>query len=197
MNRGQGKTIVCPHVAAALSVIAVLVAGCGAGHTPPSEQSTVNTTPSPGAFKEISGQFPQPATLTDSGAADAPVGGCVQVSGTPTRAVLNVAACTSPHATYRVIQRVRTPEQCVTDKDHPVYYHDENAQWTACLDLNWDSTYCINLGQVVSKVACDDPNAHNKIKPSHLLTDTTTVEGCPQGGYAHPTRRFTICTEPR
>jgi hypothetical protein len=98
-------------------------------------------------------------------------------------------------ATYRVIQRVVTPDQCVADADRPFYYRDAHAQWTACLDLNWDSTYCINLDAVVTKVACDDPAATRKLKPISVRPDTTTVDGCPHTGYPHPVRRFTICTE--
>ncbi|MUL78252.1 hypothetical protein FZI94_19625 [Mycobacterium sp. CBMA226] len=146
-------------------------------------------------LSRIAGEYPTPPTLTDAGQTDAPVGGCVSPGGTPTQATLHLAGCTSPQATYRVVQRVITPDQCVPDRDRPFYFNDGHTEWTACMDINWDPTYCINLDAVVTKVACDDPNAHNKIKATQLLLDTTAVDGCTASGYAHPTRRYTICTD--
>lgn len=169
-------------------------AACSTAAPEPQSPSSETVTPQV-SFADLPGQFPQPATLTDSGSADAPVGGCVNVAGSSTRASLTVADCASPMATYRVIQRVLTPDQCVADADRPFYYRDSQAQWTACLDLNWDSTYCINLDSVVTKVACDDPAATHKLKPISVQPDTTTLDGCPHTGYPHPARHFTICTE--
>lgn len=54
---------------------------------------------------------------------------------------------------------------------------------------------CISLGQPVAKVDCTDTNAPKRIKPLKIILDTTTLEGCPSGGYKHPQRKFTVCTE--
>lgn len=149
-------------VAIAVMVAAAFITGCGSGEASPSEHSSTTAAPDRTSFKDIAGEFPQPATLTDSGATDAPVTGCVNVAGTPARAVLDLADCTTPQATYRVIQRVTTPDQCIADTDRPFYYRDTTIERTACLDLNWDPVYCINLATVITKVACDDPNAPTK-----------------------------------
>ncbi|MEH3131592.1 MAG: hypothetical protein PGN27_16715 [Mycolicibacterium neoaurum] len=180
-------------------VLTVLVTGCGSDDLHPNSTPFATSESAEPArdLVDIPGQFPQPATMTESGGADAPVGGCVNVSGTPARAVLDVADCMTPLATYRVIQRVLTPDQCVADADRPFYFRDAYAQWTACLDLNWDSTYCIDVGAVTTKVACEDPAATRKLKPASVLLDTTTTDDCSEGGYPHPLRRFTICTEAR
>ena len=152
------------NVMAAVAVFATAwTAGCGADQdVSTDEPSGSSAGPSAVSFADIVGQYPEPPPLTDSGNADAPVRGCVNVSGSPTRAVLDIADCSSPRATYRVIQRVVTPDQCIADADRPFYYRDAQAAWTACLDINWDSLYCIDLGAVVAKVSCDDPNAVTK-----------------------------------
>lgn len=177
---------------------ALIVDGCSTAESPPPAAAPAPDAVAPQvSFVEIPGQYPQPASMTDSGAADAPVGGCVNVSGSPPRAVLDAADCTSPVATYRVIQRVITPGQCVADADRPFYYRDAHAHWTACLDVNWDNTYCINLDAVLTKVACDDPAAPRKLKPTSVLAGTTTVDNCPQNGFPHRVRRFIVCAEPQ
>ncbi|CPZ27834.1 Putative liporotein LppU [Mycobacteroides abscessus] len=43
--------------------------------------------------------------------------------------------------------------------------------------------------------ACDDASAPNRLKPTKVILNSVSVEGCPTGGFAHPLRRFTICTE--
>ncbi|MGC7313215.1 hypothetical protein RBA04_22350, partial [Mycobacteroides abscessus subsp. massiliense] len=48
----------------------------------------------------------------------------------------------------------------------------------------------------VSKIACTDTTAPgDRIKPTKIILDTTTLDGCPDGGYKHAQRRFTVCTE--
>ncbi|WP_419538942.1 LppU/SCO3897 family protein [Mycobacteroides abscessus] len=146
-------------------------------------------------FNNIPGQFPSPATLTTNGQAEAPVGGCVNLSGPAVNAVLTLVDCGSPQHTYRIVQRVNVPQEC-GDIDRS-YYHNSQAtgQYTACLDLAWDASACISLAQPVAKVSCTDPNAPRKIKPTKIVLDSTTLDSCPDGGYPHPVRKFTVCTE--
>lgn len=179
-------------VVAGLCVLAVT--GCaGPAETPSTKSSAVHRESTD--FANIPRQFPTPGSLTPSGQAEAPVGGCVNVSGPLVNASLTVVDCGSGKDTYRVIQRVNVPQEC-GDADHSVYANSAaTGQYTACLDLAWDTSSCISLGQPVTKVACTDTNASKRIKPIKIILDTTTLDGCTEGGYKHPQRRFTICTE--
>lgn len=146
-------------------------------------------------FSNIPGQFPMPGSLTDNGQAEAPVGGCVNVDGPLVNASLTLVDCGSAKNTYRIIKRVNVAQEC-GDTDRS-FYHNSKAtgQYTACLDLAWDSSSCIGLGQPVTKVACTDTTVPNRVKPVKVILNTTGLEGCPDGGYKHPQRRFTVCTE--
>lgn len=167
--------------------------------------STQSTTPSASTatasahestnFDAIPGEMFTPAARTDNGQAQAPVGGCVNLSGPPNDAVLTLVDCKSAQNTYKIVQRVNTPQEC-GDTDRS-YYHNSDAigQYTACLDLAWDNTSCIALGPPVSKVNCTDTTAVGMIKPTKVILDTTNLSGCTDGGYVHPQRRFTVCTQ--
>ncbi|MGV0586818.1 hypothetical protein ABQE45_24055 [Mycobacteroides chelonae] len=123
------------------------------------------------------------------------MGGCVNLSGEPVNASLAVVDCGSDRHTYRVVQRVNIPQEC-GDTDRSFYHNSKTTgQYTACLDLAWDKSSCINLGQPVAKVACTDTNASQRIRPMKVILNTTSLGGCPSGGYKHPQRRFTVCTE--
>lgn len=169
-------------------------AGC-AGSDEPSATTPSKARQESTDFSTIPGQFPAPASLTANGQAEAPVGGCVNLSGPLVNASLTVVDCGSPQHTYRIVQRVNTPNEC-GDVDRAVYNNSKaTGQYTACLDLAWDASSCISLGQPVAKVACDDTAAQKRIKPVKVILDTTTLEGCVDGGYKHPQRRFTVCTQ--
>ncbi|SKZ39338.1 Putative liporotein LppU [Mycobacteroides abscessus subsp. massiliense] len=185
----------------------ILIAACALAFTAGCEQSasppvstiaaTAATSPSTSTdFANIPGQFPSPATLTPNGQSEAPVGGCVNVSGTPSHAELTLVDCGSAQHTYRIVRRVNTPREC-GDADRPYYYNSKaTGQFTACLDLAWDRQSCLSIADPdVKRVSCTDSNASNKIKPVNVLLHTTTLDNCPHGGYPHPLRGFTICTE--
>ncbi len=170
------------------------IAGCAqAEETPSTKQSATRQESTD--FADIPGQFPSPGSLTANGQAEAPVGGCVNLGGELVNASLTVVDCGSDRNTYRIVQRVNIPQEC-GDTDRS-YYHNSEAtgQYTACLDLAWAKDSCISLGQPVAKVVCTDTNAPKRIKPLKIILDTTTLEGCPSGGYKHPQRKFTVCTE--
>lgn len=185
-----------------ISAIACLcivgVAGCGPSRSPSSTplKSAPSAAQQSTDFSNIPGEFPIPPINTDNGQSEAPVGGCVNLIGPGINALLKLVDCGSPLNTYRIIQRVNTPQECVSDSDR-TYYHNskQTGQFTACLDLVWDGSSCISLGQPVTKVACNDPGAPKKIKPLKVVLNTINVDDCPSGGYPHPVRRFAICTE--
>ncbi|MGJ6127221.1 hypothetical protein QN239_32075 [Mycolicibacterium sp. Y3] len=176
--------------------LALSVAACT--NTPaaqPNQLSSATTAPPAPDYAHIPGQFPVPAATTDQGETQAPVGGCGNVEGIAEQSQLNIVDCSKPHA-YIVIQRVTVPQECVEDADRYLHFRDTGQEWTACLDLAWDAAGCISLGMQITKVACDDAAAINRFKAANQLLNTTTVQGCPDGGYTHPIRRFAICTKP-
>ncbi len=146
-------------------------------------------------FANIPGQFLTPGSLTANGQTEAPVGGCVNLGGELVNSSLTIVDCGSDRNTYRIVQRVNVPKEC-GDTDRSFYHNSEaTGQYTACLDLAWDKSSCISVGQPVTKVACADTNSPKRIKPLKLILDTTSLDGCPSGGYKHAQRRFTVCTE--
>lgn len=145
-------------------------------------------------YAHISGRYPQPATTTTAGQSLAPVEGCVNVEGADEQTHLTVVDCAAPHA-YIVVQRVTRPSECVADADRFLHMKTGDQEWTACLDLAWDAARCISLGLLVTSVDCDNTTAINRYKPVNLLLNAVDVAGCPNGGYRHPVRRFTICTQ--
>lgn len=152
--------------------------------------------PSKFDMENVPGRFPSPAALTDDGQSIAPVRACVSISGPNVAASLSVVDCGSKEHTYTVVQRVITPDQC-GDADRPFYgTKPGTGEWTACLDLAWDSEYCINImNPDVTKVSCDDHNAQNRYRAVKIIPNSVTTRACPDNGYAHPLRRFTVCTQ--
>ncbi|MHA7662211.1 LppU/SCO3897 family protein [Mycolicibacterium sp. HS_4_1] len=187
------------HVPVVLLACIACLTGCvqvesASNASPSTSQTDAPPKPSPD-FANIPGQFVGPPTLTPNGEAQAPVGACANLSGTTTDAILSIVDCNSLQNTYRVVRRVNTPQEC-GDTDRSYYHNSQSTgQYTACLDLAWDSTTCIALGPLVSKVNCADPNISSKIKPTMVILNTTTLDGCSDGGYTHPARRFTVCTQ--
>lgn len=175
----------------------MILAACGEISPTPTLPATASSTQLQVStdFANIPGQFPQPGSLTDNGQAEAPVGGCVNLDGPLVDASLTLVDCGSAKNTYRIIKRVNVAQEC-GDTDRS-FYHNSKAtgQYTACLDLAWDSSSCIGLGQPVTKVACTNTAVPNRIKPVKVILNTAGLDGCPDGGYRHPQRRFTVCTE--
>jgi hypothetical protein len=182
------KTIV------ALILVTVASAGCQSTPTPPAHSTT--TTPGSSNYADIPGQFPTPATTTQAGVEEAPIGSCVKVTGTPRDAGLRVADCGGPDATHRIIQRVTVPDECVADIDRRFYQNSAAGEWTACLDIYWTTSDCLSITDTgTRRVSCDDKSVPTRTRATTLVLNATTLDGCKSGGYAHPVRRFTICAE--
>ncbi|KPG60424.1 hypothetical protein AN918_12435 [Mycobacteroides immunogenum] len=84
-----------------------------------------------------------------------------------------------------MIQRVNVPNECIGDSDRRLYQNSKaDGQWTACLDLAWDSTSCISISaEVVAKVDCDDKSTSRKFKeklsrPVDRVFQATSVPAC-------------------
>ncbi|SLI56710.1 Putative liporotein LppU [Mycobacteroides abscessus subsp. bolletii] len=178
----------------AVAFPAIFMVACQNASTPPA----TSTTPTAAGinFADIPGEFASPASTTQAGAEEAPVGACVKVTGNPREAGLRRADCGGPDATHRIIQRVTTPDECVSDIDRRFYQNTAAGEWTACLDIYWAFTDCLSITDAgTRRVSCHDESVQPRIRPTKLVLDAKSVDVCPEGGYEHPQRRFTVCTE--
>lgn len=174
-----------------------VVVACGQDAPSSQVPATATSTPPPAvSFDSIPGQYPA-QSVGIPGAKSAPVGACVSLEGKRDAPKLNVVDCGSSTNGFKVVQRVSTPDQCPKDVDQRFYrYPEDEGEWTACLDLAWSANDCLATNQTSARrVACDDKNVANRMKPVGVLLDATDISGCEQTGYAHPVRRFTVCTE--
>lgn len=181
-------------LAAAASILLV-VSACGNNPGPsvgtPSPVSTsavLNVD-----FEHIPGEFP-PQQPGIPGASLAPVGACVSLGGASTNATLNIVDCGSPAGAFKVIQRVSTPDQCPKDDDQQFYMNPEEGQFTACLDLAWSAADCLSIGKMTAtRTACNSAEPKRE-RPLNVVLNSESANDCPAGGFAHPVRRFAICT---
>ncbi|WP_458573352.1 LppU/SCO3897 family protein [Mycobacteroides abscessus] len=137
---------------------------------------------------QIPNEFP---VVTESLGVGLEQGDCVNLDQVLGRTQLNKVQCGDSSA-FRVIQIVSTVEQCVNDAD--LTYYSATKRYAACLDYDWSPDRCllIEQGQPVRKVDCATPRSE-RVELIVMSTDNTL--NCSQGGFAHPTRRFTVCTE--
>ncbi|MDR3659469.1 MAG: hypothetical protein P4L86_03470 [Mycobacterium sp.] len=181
------------HVAA-LASIPALAAACSQVE-PPGMPDRAAPAAVAQNFDQIPRQYP-PQAAGIPGAAIAPVGACVSFDGPSTNATLKVVDCGSPTNGYKVIQRVSTPDQCPKDVDQKFYMNPAEGQFTACLDYAWSAKDCLSIGKVTAvRVACNDAGAPDRQKPLNVVLDSINASDCPETGFPHPVRRFTVCAE--
>ncbi|SHT25625.1 MULTISPECIES: LppU/SCO3897 family protein [Mycobacteroides] len=154
-----------------------------------SEQETSSTN-----FSKIPGQFP-PNTISVN--PDYPATTCVKLDASRTHSTVAVAGCGSPENNFIVVQQVKTPSECVGDVDQKYYSNTEKGgEFTLCMDYYWIQGSCLSMnGYDVKRVKCDDSSKPARERPLRLALDSTSISTCPSGGYAHPVRRFVVCTE--
>ncbi|WP_286143778.1 hypothetical protein [Mycobacterium sp. D16R24] len=143
------------------------------------------------------GQYPDPSQIKSTADSLAPVGACVNLGGTKAASELTVVACGSPENNYRVVQKVLKPSECVSDVDQRYYQNrPSTGEWTACLDYAWALDSCLGFQDwEVSRVQCRNNEPQRREKPVRIVLNVTTASACPTGGFAHPVRKFTVCTE--
>lgn len=126
----------------------------------------------------------------------APIGGCVHMGGSPSQPSFETVSCDAAEANYRVVQRVNLPNECVPDVDRRYYRNTQGEEFTACLDYAWHDASCISMIKPIpQKVSCNDTSAPDRERPVQVVTNVINVASCPSGGFSHPVRRFTVCTE--
>lgn len=163
-----------------------------------SASSSISSPPGPGLANQLSdipGRMPG-GVESQIGQDAAPVGGCVNLSGEKINASIKVVPCGSADNNYLVIQRVNFPTDCVADADRRYYHNGRQGEFTACLDLAWSPQSCIIIDSPkVLRTNCEDSSVPNQYRPIKVILNADNVDGCPDKGFAHPVRRFTICTE--
>ncbi|SCX11093.1 hypothetical protein [Mycolicibacterium fluoranthenivorans] len=175
-----------------LIAVMITASACGGPHA---GDTTTTSTPAAVDFSHIPGQYPPQATNVP-GESVAPVGACVSFDGPSNNATLRIVECGSPTNGYTVIQRVYTPDQCAPDVAQKFYMNADEGQFTACLDYAWKSADCLSIGKVTAiRAKCEDTTMPNREKPLKVILNTTTNADCPTGGFPHPVRKFTVCTE--
>ncbi|SKP55672.1 LppU/SCO3897 family protein [Mycobacteroides abscessus] len=160
------------------------------GHTSSVDQQETEQT----SFSPIAGQFP-PDTKTIN--PDFPAGTCVNLHGSRTNAQVDKAGCGSPENNFIVVQQVQKPSECVGDVDQKYYTNTAGrGEWTVCMDYYWVQGSCLSMnGFEIKRVKCDDRTKPAREKPVRLALNSTSISSCPSGGYAHPVRRYVVCTE--
>ena len=150
----------------------------------------------PPDFTILPRQYPDPAQKASTANTAAPVGACAQLGGTTAHSTLSVVPCDSERSNVKIIQQVSHPRECVRDADQSYYHNGPDGQWTACLDYAWQTSRCLAIspGKIIN-VACGDPAIPNKEKPVRVFRNVNHTHDCAQGGFAHPVRLYTICTE--
>lgn len=145
-------------------------------------------------FLNIPGQYPAPVFNGQKGDPPLKVGDCLNLSGTEAKSIAEAVPCEK--AAYRVIQLTTKPKGCTADADQRYYRSDSLGELTACLDFAWSAGRCLDMAEwhAVS-VSCGDKNSRSRERPIKVILNTSTLQGCPGGGYTHPIRRFTVCTE--
>lgn len=128
---------------------------------------------------------------------DVEVGDCILASGTLDDAAAMPAPCGSAASNYRVIGKAPTNAECVSDADS--YYYEElmigGEQGALCLDVDWVIGDCMDIsGDVAQRISCADGTVPRE-KATEIVVDVVDADSCSEGGYAHPERRFTVCTE--
>ncbi|MFG1796186.1 hypothetical protein [Nocardia sp. NPDC049149] len=121
-------------------------------------------------------------------------GDCVALSSTEGNSPrATTTGCADSAAGYRVIAVVDQPEQCPKDIDQRYFSANETGAAALCLDYNWTSSKCLKIDAGGATAApCDTQGAQ---RPSAVITDATTTTMCPNGGYTHTARRYTVCTD--
>uniref|UniRef100_UPI001F1F626F hypothetical protein n=1 Tax=Mycobacteroides abscessus TaxID=36809 RepID=UPI001F1F626F len=93
-------------------------------------------------------------------------------------------------------QPTRHPNHRPTAADRSTPSIMKSREWTACMDYAWTSEGCISVApDKVVRAECDDKNLPNRERPITILFNTIDTSRCLFGGFAHPVRRFTVCTE--
>ena len=145
-------------------------------------------------FSAIKGQFPGNTVTINP---DFPAHSCAHLYTTEKSWKLTKTECGAPDNNYIVIQQTRNRDECVADADYKFWSTTADGhEYAVCMDYHWIRDTCLSITTRVShRARCDDATQPGREKPVRLALDTTSLSRCPDGGFAHPVRKFTVCTE--
>jgi hypothetical protein len=150
---------------------------------------TVLALPSPRVFvtTEFAGYVPNQVPSSDSNQPD----GCVAIEGSGAAARLFSRTCGATDSTYRILDRVSSPEKCVGDAD--MTHLGDGAEGVLCLDYDWTPGQCLLIDTDRARNAlCSEVGAAHA---ANIVVGGVDVSYCPGGGLPHPVRKFTVCVE--
>ncbi|WP_157897262.1 hypothetical protein [Mycobacteroides franklinii] len=147
-----------------------------------------------GNFVNIDGEFRDTGKRSPLGG----VGGCIALSGADRSSVAAKSIdCSDQQAAYRIFQLADDPSECAVDSDQRYAPRKtDEGPLILCLDYNWAKGLCIFPGDTSTRVhAIRDVCGRGGERPTEILYDVGNAQQCPTGGYPHPARRFTVCSE--
>ncbi|ATL68084.1 hypothetical protein GZH49_31635 [Nocardia terpenica] len=122
------------------------------------------------------------------------VGGCISLTTTGETPRIDRVTCSDSRSNYRIAALSDYPAGCPTDVDQKFFTTTESGEpETLCLDYAWMPDQCLQIRD--NKATPTPCGTTGSERPAQLITDTTSTDKCRTGGYTHPTRRFTVCTE--
>jgi hypothetical protein len=129
---------------------------------------------------------------------DVEIGDCVNLGGTVDDAVIDNATCGSRESNYKVVGKVGSSDECVSDADQ-TYYETLGGTETGalCLDIDWVVGTCMALdGEDPVRIDCNDPSSGGE-KVTEILQNTDDANDCTisAGGFVYSERRFVVCTD--
>lgn len=148
------------------------------------------------SFAHISGQLSAQSNVPN---APYKIDQCINLTGSGMAALASAArTCAGVDAgAYRIVAVEKQPAQCPSDVDQKYFHGDVAVSYSLCLDINWQRDSCIATTATTAETVACEPKRAGLQAPSRVLTAVTSLAGCTSGGYVHPVRRFTICTEVR
>lgn len=187
---------------AAVSCAAVFsLSACGSDINPPvavpESGAAAAPTTAPSSSKTTTATSPSSSSDADLDI-DVEIGDCVNLGGTVDDAVIDNATCGSRESNYKVVGKVGSSDECVSDIDQTYYETLGGVETGAlCLDIDWVVGTCMELdGKNPVRVDCNDPAAEGE-KVTEILQNSDDVEDCTisEGGFVYNERRFVVCTD--
>jgi len=161
---------------------------------PPSTPPTVNAT-----VPDATTTSEPTAPFEEIGTADLEAGECVELlMATEEQAEVVPVDCAAPQASHIVVAQVAGKVDCPGDVDVTYYETSLEVETLAlCMDVNWQIGTCFDITDgpaATEQVACSVQPGREIAQVESVQQDTTTSDGCSEGGFAYAERQFVVCT---
>ncbi|AMT70530.1 LppU/SCO3897 family protein [Mycobacteroides immunogenum] len=178
-------------VGVAFVIVGVPSVGGGSDSTPSSSHYSASESDN---FSDIDREFRPSTERSPLGG----VGDCIALSGPAKNDVtIQKVDCSAKDATYRIFQLTRQSHECASDSDQEYApKKTDEGDLFLCLDYNWSRDLCIFPGAATGRWhAVRDVCGPGGERPVKVLYGVANAQDCKAGGFAHPVRKFTVCTE--